>query len=326
MQGSLDAWNVKAALDWTTGYFGRKGDEHPRLSAEWLLSEACGMRRVDLYVDFDRVLSMDERDTLRDYVRRRAAGEPLQYITGEVAFRHIMVKVAHGVLIPRPETEVLVSEALSLLAPLKRRCAIDSLGEEERAAVLSRRADGSSCGEAARGEAAVADICTGSGCIACSIAYERPDARVTAVDIAPDAVALARDNVFALGLEGRVQVLQGDLAAPLDFAGSGAGSYDLVVSNPPYVPEDVMGRLPSEVADFEPRLALAGGDDGLDVFRRLIRQAAALLKPGGGFACELHEGHLDHAAVLASEAGFEQVRIVDDLAGRPRVLTARMPR
>lgn len=322
MRRSLDVWNVKEALDWTTAYLEHKGDEHPRLSAEWLLSEACGMRRVDLYVDFDRVLSMDERDTLRGYVRRRAAGEPLQYITGEVAFRHIVVKVAHGVLIPRPETEVLVSEALSLLVPLKRRCAIDSLGEEERAEVLSRCTDCSSCDEESGGEVAVADICTGSGCIACSIAYERPDARVTAVDIAPDAVALARDNVFALGLEDRVRVLQGDLAAPLDFA----GSYDLVVSNPPYIPEDVMNRLPSEVVDFEPRLALAGGDDGLDVFRRLARQAAALLKPGGGFACELHEGHLDQAAVLASEAGFEQVRIVDDLAGRPRVLTARIPR
>ena len=116
-----DMWTIKAALEWTQGYLARKGDENPRLSAEWLLAEATGLRRVELYVNFERPLSMEERDILRGYVSRRGAGEPLQYITGEVAFRHIAVKVRPGVLIPRPETEVLVSEALSLLPPAGRR-------------------------------------------------------------------------------------------------------------------------------------------------------------------------------------------------------------
>ena len=110
-----DIWTVKAALEWTEGYLARKGDENPRLSAEWLLGEACGLRRIELYTGLERPLSMEERDVLRDYVARRGSGEPLQYITGEVAFRHIAVKVRPGVLIPRPETEVLVSEALALL-------------------------------------------------------------------------------------------------------------------------------------------------------------------------------------------------------------------
>ena len=110
-----DIWTVKAALDWTVGYLGRKGDENPRLSAEWLLGEACGLRRIELYTGLERPLSLEERDTLRGYVSRRGRGEPLQYITGEVAFRHVAVKVRPGVLIPRPETEVLVSEALALL-------------------------------------------------------------------------------------------------------------------------------------------------------------------------------------------------------------------
>jgi len=121
-----DMWTIKAALDWTVGYLERKGDENPRLSAEWLLSEACDMSRIQLYVSFDRPLSLEERDILRGYVTRRGKGEPLQYITGYAAFRHIQVKVRPGVLIPRPETEVLVSEALSLLPAAHRRVAFDS--------------------------------------------------------------------------------------------------------------------------------------------------------------------------------------------------------
>lgn len=323
MANSTEVWTVKAALDWTAGYLERKGDENPRLSAEWLLAEATGMRRIDLYVNFDRPLSMDERDILRGYVSRRGVGEPLQYITGEVAFRHIAVKVKPGVLIPRPETEVLVSEALSLLPAQKRRCAIDSLSFEEQKALLSAATEGD---DAARvgdeGECGplAADLCTGSGCIACSIAYEYPGARVIATDISPVAVSLANENVTALGLLDRVEVRECDLAGALvdEFA----GAFDLVVSNPPYIPDDVMERLPDEVAQHEPRLALAGGADGLDVYRRLLEQARVLLKPGAAFAFELHEDCLDAASSMAREAGYEDVRIVNDLTGRPRVLTA----
>lgn len=329
MTNPTEVWTVKAALDWTVGYLGRKGDESPRLSAEWLLAEAAGMRRIDLYVNFDRPLSLEERDVLRGYVSRRGAGEPLQYITGEVAFRHIAVKVRPGVLIPRPETEVLVSEALALLPARKRRCALDSLPADEQESVLAQAADGASGAPGspaadADGPAGplVADVCTGSGCIACSIAYEYPGARVFATDIAPEAVSLARENAVALGLEGCVEVRECDLASAL--AADFPGEFDLVVSNPPYIPDDVMERLPDEVALHEPRLALAGGADGLDVYRRLLDQALLLLKPGGAFACELHEGCLDAAAAQARATGYTDVRVVEDLAGRPRVLTARV--
>ena len=136
-----DIWTVKAALDWTVGYLGRKGDENPRLSAEWLLGEACGLRRIELYTGLERPLSLKERDTLRDYVSRRGRGEPLQYITGEVAFRHVAVKVRAGVLIPRPETEVLVSEALALLPAVGRPRALDSrMTEAEAEELLAARA------------------------------------------------------------------------------------------------------------------------------------------------------------------------------------------
>lgn len=357
-----DIWTVKAALDWTVGYLERKGDENPRLSAEWLLSEATGLRRIDLYVQFERPLSMPERGVLREYVRRRGTGEPLQYITGEVAFRHIAVKVARGVLIPRPETEVLVSELLALLpsAPRPRACdeelgsvagladdaeSADLRGEEASLVISSEAggiagrpavpdageplpseasgAEGSLVVSSDLGELLVADICTGTGCIACSIAQEHPLVRVIATDIEPRAVKLACENAEALGLGERVQVLEGDLGTCID--GGLLGGFDAVVSNPPYVPTAVMADIPREVADFEPELALDGGEDGLDVFRRLLTWSFDALKPGGALAVELHETCLDQAADLAKGAGFEQTRIVNDLTGRPRVLTARKP-
>lgn len=374
-----EVWTIKAALDWCRGYLERKGDENPRLSAEWLLAEACGLRRVELYVNFDRPLTPEERDVLRDYVARRGAGEPLQYITGEVAFRHIAVKVRPGVLIPRPETEVLVSEALSLLpAPHRRHATDSSLTEDEAQALLLKEAAHKAAAEELGGDGSVvsrdgasaadegldgadadraladittdrhlndakstqtpspdpttaehaplyvADICTGSGCIACSVAYEHPDARVLATDIAPEALALARENVEALGLSERVYVLNSNLgdAIPARFM----GKLDLVVSNPPYIPTSVMTQLPHEVGAFEPSLALDGGADGLDLFRPLTAWAARALKPGGGYAVELHETCLDDAAAIAREAGFVDVRVVNDLADRPRVLVARTPR
>lgn len=355
-----DIWTIKAALDWTIGYLEGKGDENPRLSAEWLLAEACGLSRIQLYVNFERPLSMDERDVLRGYVTRRGRGEPLQYITGEAAFRHITVKVRPGVLIPRPETEVLVSEALALLPPAQKRVALDStidawegdvLIAAEAAAAEAAQADDTENPETlkqsrqaindyltsqqAEGESGdvpstaptkprpllVADICTGSGCIACSIAYERPDARLIATDIAPEAVALAKENAAELGLSDRVRIGQCDLGAGVPQAAM--GRLDLVVSNPPYVPTAVLATIPREVANFEPTLALDGGADGNDVLRRLLPWTHAALRPGGGFAFELHETCLAQAADLAKQAGFTNVRIANDLAGRPRVLTAR---
>ena len=305
-----DIWTIQAALDWTVGYLERKGDENPRLSAQWLLSEATGLSRIELYANFEQPLSMEERDVLRAYVTRRGKGEPLQYITGEVGFRHITVKVRPGVLIPRPETEVLVSEALALLPAAPKRVAQHAWPEDDLPPVPwpegeageqrpERTADqgvaeDESTPAVASGEPApeppellVADLCTGSGCIACSVAYEHPLARVVATDIVPEAVALARDNVAALELGDRVEVLSCDLGEGVDPTLMGA--FDLVVSNPPYVPTAVMDDIPREVAEFEPALALDGGADGLDVLRRLLPWCRRALKEGGGFAFELHE-------------------------------------
>lgn len=288
-----DVWTVKAALDWTRDFLAKKGDGSPRRSAEWLVSAATGLSRVEVYAFHDRPLSLDERARLREAVRRRGAGEPLQYVTGEVAFRHVVVKVRPGVLIPRPETEVLVDAALK---------AVDG-------AVASR------------GAALVADICTGSGCIALSVACERPSASVFATDISPDAVTLASENAERLGLAERVRVLGGDLLSELPA--ELLGCFDVVVSNPPYIPTPDLASLPAEVADFEPRLALDGGEDGLAIYRRILADARQWLRPGGLLAVELDVSRVKSAA---SEAGkwYEGVEIVSDLTGRDRIVTARV--
>ncbi len=355
MAESIEVWTIRAALDWCCKYLNRKGDDNPRLSAERLLAKATGLARVELYINFDRPLSSGELKILHDFVARRGAGEPLQYITGEVAFRHVTIKVRSGVLIPRPETEVLVSEALSLLPVPNRRHATDSSLATEEAqellaaqaaaqkaqelldeASISERSDETSYEAEAVGESDipecsdekprrlyVADICTGSGCIACSIAYEHPDTCVVATDISADACELARQNVLEMGLGQRIYVAQGNMGAavPERFI----GKLDLVVSNPPYVPTHVMADIPREVATFEPQIALDGGADGLDLFRPLTQWACRALKPGGGYAVELHETCLEAAASIAAASGLCDVHVVSDLAGRPRILSARKP-
>lgn len=289
MTQSGRTWTVKEALDWTQGYLERKGDAHALISARTLLSHATGLSHLELYTLFDRPLSQAERDVLRDGVARRGGGEPLQYITGVAPFRYLEVKVRPGVLIPRPETEVLVDEVLAALADVKAPL--------------------------------VADICCGSGCIACAVATEMEDAQVWATDISPEACALARENAQACAADARVQVRRSDLdaAIPDDMA----GTFHCVASNPPYIPDAVMEGLPSEVKDHEPDLALRGGADGLDVFRRLLGSAQRLLAPGGALVVELHEDSLDEACALTCAAGMEEVRVVRDLTGRPRVLVAR---
>ena len=287
-------WTVKSTLEWTTGYLERKGDEHPRLSAEWLLCAATGMSRVEVYMNYDRPLDAAELATLHAGVERRGRGEPLQYVTGEMPFRHIILKCAPGVLIPRPETEVLVDCVLGYLDALV-------LGEGDTASVL--------------------EVGTGTGCIALSLAGERPFVRVSATDVSPDAIALAGRNRDALGLDGPVELFLTDLADGVPGAEDAA--FDVLVSNPPYIPSPLVEELPAEVGGFEPRLALDGGPDGLDVFRRIVALAGTALKPGGLLACELHEECLEQACDEAVAGGLLQnARIVKDLAGKNRILLA----
>lgn len=376
-----DTWTIKRCLDWTRDYLRDKGDERPRLSAEWLLAGVCGLTRTDIYVGFDKPMSEEELAAMHSAVVRRAKGEPLQYIVGETGFRHITVACEPGVLIPRPETELLVEEVLGYIdrevlggpaphvhekvelpwnaeveaarkAELKAAAQRDE-GEAEAAlqerelrdsdfeddsdgvadAVTGDEAGGdevvaddveSSPGDAAPA-ARVLEVGCGTGCISLSIAYERQGkARCVAIDIEPRAVDLTIRNRDALGIDpADVDVRLGNLVSPLDRE-TEWGTFDVLASNPPYIPSSVMGSLPHEVADYEPSLALDGGADGLDIFRRLVNAAPHMLKPGGLLACELYEGHLDAAAELCRSAGMRDVRVVDDLTGRPRIVLARV--
>jgi methylase of polypeptide subunit release factors len=339
-----ETWTIQRTLDWTRGYLERKGDEHPRLSTEWMLSYVTGLSRVELYTNFDRPLSPDELGRMHAAIERRAAGEPLQYVTGEMPFRHIVITCAPGVLIPRPETEILVDAALEgvdaatllfppiMSEPVAPDPADQNVSPEDEKAV--GKAD--SAGNASQDEGAatpvpevlvpegcrVLEIGTGTGCIALSVASERPGTRVTATDLSPAAIALATRNRDALGLGRAVDIVECDLAEGVDS--ELMGTFSVLVSNPPYIPTAVLAeQVPPEVRDHEPALALDGGADGLDVFRRILELAPRALAPGGMLCCELYEGHLDQAADLVREqGGWESVEVREDLTHRPRVLVA----
>ncbi len=289
---SSEVWTVKRILNWTCGYLERKGDEHPRLSAEWLLCNATGLTRVELYMNFDKPLMPPELDIMRDGVRRRGAGEPLQYVTGEMPFRHIVLRCEKGVLIPRPETEVLVDAALEALDASKSDAPL------------------------------VLEIGTGTGCIALSLASEHEGTRVIATDLSRVAVRLATRNRDALNLAGLVDVVECDLATGVPEALM--GRFHLLVSNPPYIPSAVLAQeVPAEVKDHEPGLALDGGADGLNVFRRILAMTPRALASGGVMCVELFEDNVHAAAELVrAQSGWAQVEVREDLTHRPRVLVA----
>ena len=292
-----EVWTIQKILTWTTQHLEKKGDEHPRLSAEWLLSAVTGLSRVQLYTNFDKPLSADERARMREAIKRRAEGEPLQYVTGEMPFRHLVLTCEPGVLIPRPETEVLVDVALE---------GVDAATPN------------------ANGEVRVLEVGVGTGCISLSIATERPQTHVYATDLSPQAIALATRNRDALDLQERVELIECDLVegVPTELA----RSFSVLVSNPPYIPTRVLKQeVPTEVKGFEPELALDGGEDGLDVYRRLLEAAPRMLLPGGMLCVELYEGHLDKAAHLAEQQGvWESVEVKEDLTHRPRILVVRL--
>lgn len=288
-------WTCKDILDWTTSYLERKGDEHPRISAQWLLCAVTGLSRVELYTHFDQPLSPEELAAMHKAIERRVAGEPLQYVTGDTAFRHIIVRCEPEVLIPRPETELLVDFVLD---------------------GLPRAADGTPI------PALVLEVGTGTGCIACSLARERAKTHVVATDVSPAAIALATRNRDALHLAPYVDIVPSDLAAGIDPALM--GHFEALVSNPPYIPSAVIPTLPHEVEGFEPHLALDGGQDGLDIYRRLLDLAPRALRPGGLLAVELFETTLDEAARLVRErGGWASVEVREDYTHRPRFLVAR---
>jgi release factor glutamine methyltransferase len=271
------------------------GSRSPRLDAELLLALALGVARTELLREPDRVLAEDEAAVFEGLVARRLAREPVAYILGRRAFRTIELEVTPDVLIPRPETETLVDVALEALA------AVPLAGPDPDDEPLAL------------------DVGTGSGCIALALATEDPFVRLVATDIEPGALAVARGNAARLGLARRVEFVLSDL-----FADVGERPFDLIVSNPPYIPADEYVALEPNVHDYEPRRALHGGPDGLDVYRRLVPGAALLLRPGGTLALEVGAGQADAVAGIMVAAGaYETPKRRDDLSGIVRVVHAR---
>jgi release factor glutamine methyltransferase len=266
----------------STVFLSRRGVPGARVDAEHLVAKALGLTRLDLYLQHDRPLSGAELASARELVRRRGTREPLAYVLGEWGFRRLTLATDPRALIPRPETEVVVERCLARIADL------------ERPDVL--------------------DVGTGSGAIALAIADEHLGARVTAIDVSEDALALAAENVQRTGLGARVELAPHDLTAGLP-----GGPYDLIVSNPPYVLPEEIDALAPEVRDWEPRTATVGrGQTGA-----VIRSAPAVLRPGGWLVLETHsEGAAEASDELAS-AGFRDVECTADLAGRQRVVEGR---
>ena len=267
---------VAEALRAGTEFLQRKGVDSPRLDAELLLVRALGLSRVELYTQHDRPLSEVEQAAARGLLERRGRREPLAYVLGEWGFRRLMLSTDARALIPRPETESVVERALALIEGV----------------------------EAPR----VVDVGTGSGAIALAFAHERPDARVTATELSPRALTLAREN--AARLELRVDFVETSLLAGV------SGPFELVISNPPYVSAGEIGALQAEVSEWEPRSALI--DEGQT--EALVPAAREVLAPGGALVLEVHEGKAQSVADLVSSAGYSGTSITLDLAGRERVV------
>lgn len=284
-----EIWTIGKILKWTEGYFQRAGLDSPRLDAEVLLSHVLKKERIFLYVHFDQPMEAAELAAYRDCIRRRVQRQPVAYITGRKEFMGLEFKVTPAVLIPRPDTEILVEAVLQRL-----RAGAEAAGSR------------------------IADIGTGSGAICLSLLNYLPQLRAAAVDISSEALAVAEENARILGLSDRMELWQGDMLAPLQ---ADCGQLAAIVSNPPYIPRGDIGGLEPDVRDFEPLGALDGGVDGMDFYRRLLAGGAALLLPEGFLAVETgirQAGQVKRLAEALPQWG--RCEIIRDLAGIERVV------
>lgn len=287
-------WTVRRTLEWTSSFFARKGVDAPRLSAELLLAHVLGVARIRLYTDYERVLSDEQRGGLRELVGRASEHEPIAYLTGRAHFFNLEFEVTRQTLIPRPDTETLVENVVQVL---KRQLAL----EHPR----------------------ILDLCTGSGCIAAAIAHHVKNAVVIATEINPATAAVARQNIERLGLAGRVSVEEGDLFEPVARLVD-PQPFDIIVSNPPYIPSGQIASLDRSVRDYEPVGALDGGPDGLSFHRRILKEAPGRLVDGGLVFLEIQFDQGEAARALAEETGgWQEVRVLKDYSGRDRVLAGK---
>jgi release factor glutamine methyltransferase len=281
-------WSVARVLAWATGDLNKRGHESARLEAELLLGEALSLDRVQLILQHQRPLTPDELARFKGLFLRRRKQEPVAYILGQREFYGLPIRVDSRVLVPRPDTETLVEVAL------ERTSARNMYGT-------------------------LLDLCTGSGCVGIAFAKHRPTWKVSLSDISAEALEVAEQNAVRLGVVRHLELLLGDLFAPL----AEHRRFDLITANPPYIPGEELSTLAADIREFEPRKALDGGVDGLDVVRRVVDGAPAWLNPGGVLACEIGYDQARNVAEAFESRGFVGIERCQDYGGRERVVSGR---
>lgn len=281
------SWTIGSLVKWAAEDFRARGIENPRLDAELIVAHALGIDRTRVIIDSGRPLEGPELAKLRELVKRRRAHEPIAYLRGEREFYGLKFHVDRRVLIPRPDTEVLVDVALARTKHVS----------------LSMR---------------MLDLCTGSGCVAIAVARQRPTAKVVASDLSEEALVVARGNAERLGAY-NVSFVRSDLFASIPRVYG--GKFDIVTANPPYIPTPEIDTLQADIKDFEPRLALDGGADGLDLVRRIADGAPERLVPGGVLALEIGAGEAAATIAVLESRGFVDVRADRDFARIERVVS-----
>jgi release factor glutamine methyltransferase len=303
MSNAAETWTVGRLLEWTQKFFEKKGISQPRLEAEILLAHALGTERIGLYLAYEREVEAGARARFREWVQRRADGEPTRYLVGGCEFMSLAFKVGSGCLIPRPETELVVEEVMARCGKTRGR---------------APAAEDASAGAAV----AVVDLCTGCGCVAVSVAVHVPESVVVATDLSSAALEMGRANAVAHGVGDRVTFLEGDLYDALGAAG--ALPVDFLVANPPYVAEAEWETLQPEIRNHEPREALVAGPEGTEVIERIVQGAPAHLAPGGTLLVEIGAGQGPAVQNMAAGVcGLVDVEIRKDYAGHDRMLVAR---
>jgi release factor glutamine methyltransferase len=313
---------VLEVIQRSTEFLSKKGVESPRLQTELLLAHLLQLPRMQLYLNFERVLTTVELDSFRELIRRRGQREPLQQIAGSTSFCGLEITVNRHVLVPRPETELLAERAWTFLNELSSNIGPAAASPALPSAPVTeeRRHPSPGSDESQAGTSPFAlDFGTGSGCLAIALAKKSPAANLSALDLSPTAIELARENAASHGLAGRIRFFQGDgfAALPANL------HFELIVSNPPYIPSAEVATLEPEVRDFEPRQALDGGPDGLDYYRRLAKEAGPFLKPGGRIMLEFGDGQAESISEIFQEQKWIVEAIQEDYTRRPRIFIAR---
>ena len=298
---------VLEAIQKSTEFLAKKGIDSPRLQIELLLAHLLKLPRMKLYLNFERILTPAETDALRELVKRRGQREPLQHITGSTSFCGLEIAVNRHALVPRPETELLAESGWEFLNQI-------SEGRVTRAPSLKNE-DGDSCNSPLR----ALDFGTGTGCIAVALAVKCPTAKITATDVSTDALALAKENAMRNAVAGRVEFVQGEGFAALQKP---VPLFDLIISNPPYIPSAEIATLQPEVRDFDPHNALDGGADGLDFYRMIASQAAVFLKSDGKVMLEFGDGQAGAIRRIFENEKWIVEAVKEDYSQRARILIA----